>query len=97
MAVYMIFGAAGVPWFNGGAGGPAAAFGPTGGYLIGFVVAALIIGYVTDRCPVTRSYKAMFGLMLVVNFLVIHGLGLVWLGVWLGVIKAAQSRCQPSW
>ena len=89
MAIYVTLGAAGIPWFNGGAGGPAAVFGPTGGYLIGFVVAALIIGYVTDRYPATRSYKNLFGLMLAVNFLVIHGLGLVWLGVWLGLIKGS--------
>ena len=44
MAMYVGLGIAGVPWFNGGTGGLSAIAGPTGGYLLGFVLAALFLG-----------------------------------------------------
>ena len=43
---YVGLGAAGLPWFSGWS--PAALFGPTGGYLVGFIVAAGLIGWLTD-------------------------------------------------
>ncbi len=89
MGAYVLLGAAGVPWFNGWTGGPTAFFGPTGGYLIGFILTAVIIGFVTDRYPAARGFRPMLGLMLGMNFLVIYGLGLTWLGVYLSVFKGA--------
>lgn len=44
--LYLAIGVAGVPWF---APGSLGLFGPTGGYLIGFVPAAALIGWLTDR------------------------------------------------
>ena len=41
-AIYLVLGILGIPWF---AGGYASIVGPTGGYIIGFVFAALFIGY----------------------------------------------------
>jgi biotin transport system substrate-specific component len=42
--VYILLGIIGLPVFAGGKGGIGVLFGPTGGYLIGFVVAAFVIG-----------------------------------------------------
>jgi biotin transport system substrate-specific component len=42
--VYVLLGIIGLPVFAGGKGGIGVLFGPTGGYLIGFVVAAYVIG-----------------------------------------------------
>ncbi len=89
MIMYAGLGAAGIPWFNGGIGGPAVLTGPTGGYLAGFIVAAMIIGYVSDRYPTARRFGPMFALMLTVDLLVIYGLGLLWLAIYLSVIKGA--------
>lgn len=41
--VYILVGLVGVPVFSGGAGGPAKLFGPTGGYILAFLVSAPIM------------------------------------------------------
>ena len=43
LGVYLLLGVAGVPVFAGGKAGIAAIVGPTGGYLIGFAVAAMTV------------------------------------------------------
>lgn len=49
MLLYLAEGAAGLPFFAGGAAGPAHLIGPTGGYLIGFVPTAFVIGWFSER------------------------------------------------
>ena len=49
MALYLVEGAAGLPFFAGGAAGPAHLVGPSGGYLVGFVPAAFAIGWFAER------------------------------------------------
>ncbi len=62
VAAFLLQGAAGLPFFAGGAAGPAHLVGPTGGYLAGFVVAAFVIGALAergwDRTP-TRAFVAV--------------------------------------
>ncbi len=48
-ALYLLLGLVGLPVFSGYAGGAAKLFGPTGGYLIGFLFTALISGFFIDR------------------------------------------------
>ena len=48
MVVYLLLGIVGLPVFAGGASGLGVLFGPTGGYLIGFVAAAYVIGFLGD-------------------------------------------------
>ena len=43
---YLIFGMIGMPVFSGGTGGIVKLLGPTGGYLVGFVPAVLVIGFI---------------------------------------------------
>jgi biotin transport system substrate-specific component len=49
VAVYLLLGAAGAPVFAGFKGGVAALLGTTGGYLLGFVFTALIVGLAADK------------------------------------------------
>ena len=46
---YLLEGFAGLPVFAGGSAGAAKFFGPTGGYLIGFLAAAYLVGMLADR------------------------------------------------
>lgn len=41
--IYILIGFVGVPVFSGGAGGPAKLFGPTGGYIMAFLISAPIM------------------------------------------------------
>lgn len=47
--VYILLGLVGVPVFSGFKGGPGALFGTTGGYIIGFIFTAIIVGLITDK------------------------------------------------
>ena len=46
--IYMLLGVVGLPVFSGYTGGIAKLAGPTGGYLVGFILLALISGMVHD-------------------------------------------------
>src|SRR3972149_6434809 len=72
LGVYTGLGMAGVPWFQGFSGGAAYLAGPTGGYIIGFIFAALFLGHFTDKYIRSRSFLSMLGLMLVANFILIY-------------------------
>lgn len=47
--VYMLLGAVGIPVFANFTGGVGILFGSTGGYIIGFIFIALIVGFVSDK------------------------------------------------
>lgn len=49
MVVYAAVGAVGLPVFSGFRGGLSHLAGPTGGYIIGYIAAALIIGLITSK------------------------------------------------
>lgn len=87
VAIYAGLGAAGVPWFTGLNSGLAYLAGPTGGYIIGFILAALFLGYFTDTFVRSRSFLSMFVLMLLANFALIYIPGLLQLGLWLNMVK----------
>jgi biotin transport system substrate-specific component len=90
MSLYTILGVAGVPWFAGWSGGLAVLAGPTGGYIFGFIFAALFLGYVTDKYVGARKFLPMLGLMLFANFILIHVPGLIQLGIWTSIIKGSS-------
>ncbi len=46
--IYVLIGAIGLPVFAGGAGGFGVLFGPTGGYVLGFLAAGYIAGFSKD-------------------------------------------------
>jgi len=90
LALYAGLGVAGVPWFAGWGGGLTHLAGPTGGYIIGFTLAALFLGHFTDTYIRARSFVTMLGLMLFANFILIYLPGLIWLGFWLNLVKGTS-------
>jgi len=80
LAIYAGLGAIGLPWFNGWAGGVTA----TWGYIVGFILAALFLGYFTDKYIRSRSFITMLSLMLFASLVIVYVPGLLWLKMWLG-------------
>ena len=75
--VYLSLGTLGLPVFAGGAGGFARFLGPTGGYLLGYVPAALAIGFVSRLGARRRWWRD--ALALLAGELLVYGIGLPWL------------------
>jgi biotin transport system substrate-specific component len=87
MVLYIGLGVAGVPWFTGWHSGLAYLAGPTGGYIIGFILAALFLGYFIDRYVKARRFPVTLGLMLCASLVIIYVPGLLQLGLWLNLVK----------
>ncbi|MHA1583739.1 MAG: biotin transporter BioY [Promethearchaeota archaeon] len=83
MLLYILLGVMGIPWFAGFHGGIPYLIGPTGGYLFGFILAALFTGHFIDSAQSTRKFFPLLGIMLVGNFLLIYIPGLIGLGLWI--------------
>ena len=77
--MYVVFGTMCIPWFAGLNGGFAYLIGPTGGYIVGFILAAFFIGYFTDKYIRSRNFFSMFLLMIFATFTLIYIPGLIWL------------------
>jgi len=89
MIVYLLIGLLGVPWFTGMTGGIGVLTGATGGFLIGFIMAALFLGYFADKYINARSFMPMLALLLFANFFLIYVPGLIGLGVWIYIVKGS--------
>jgi biotin transport system substrate-specific component len=64
MFIYVLLGIVGLPVFSGGSSGLGVLAGPTGGYIIGFILAALVIGYLFENFQ-NRSIAGMVAIFLV--------------------------------
>jgi biotin transport system substrate-specific component len=76
---YLAEGAIGLPVFAGPIGGLAPLFGPTGGYLVGFVPAAFATGWLSER-GWDRSVPRLFVAM-ALGHIIILAAGYAWLAV----------------
>lgn len=91
--IYLLIGLVGVPVFSGFSGGVGKLFGPTGGYLLGFIFLAIIAGIFIDRWP-DKWYLCLVGM--IAGTAVCYLFGTVWLAcqagysfkaaLWAGVI-----------
>lgn len=81
VALYLTEGALGLPVFSAG-GGAAYLLGPTGGFLVGFLPAAYIVGMLADA-GASKKFLPMFGAMLLGD-VVLFTFGIAWLTVLAG-------------
>ncbi|MEA1994010.1 MAG: biotin transporter BioY [Euryarchaeota archaeon] len=82
MMVYLFIGLIGMPVFAGYKGGAGVLLGPTGGYIIGFIPAAYVTGFLTEK------KKNMFLAMVTASFIV-YLFGVPWLCFFVGSTKKA--------
>lgn len=86
VTLYLLQGISGMPVF---AGTPVKGIGitymmgPTGGYLLGFLVAVIVVGYLAEKKGWDHSLILTF-LAMVTGNLVIYTLGILWLGNLIG-------------
>ncbi len=74
MLLFVLAGAAGVPWFAGHTSGFS---GPSAGYLVGFVVAAGVVGELARRGNDRTVWRT--ALLMVAGNIVIYAFGVLWL------------------
>jgi biotin transport system substrate-specific component len=77
LALYFLVGLAGAPVYSGGDSGVEIVRGATGGYLVGFIVAALVTGWLAQR-EWDRRFNSAVAAMLT-GSVVIYAFGLPWL------------------
>lgn len=76
MGLYLLVGAIGMPVFAGGKGGVTHFFGPTGGYLFGFVLAAWVTGFISER---SRGVLIWDIFAVFIGSITIYAIGVPWL------------------
>lgn len=74
--IYLLLGAVGVPVFSSFRGGLQVLAGPTGGYLIGFIFLALIMGFALDHFD-RELVPTIIGM--IIGMVVCYAFGTVWL------------------
>lgn len=93
VALYLAEGFAGLPVFAGAAAGPAYMAGPTGGFLVGFLFAAMATGFMAER-GWDRSLLRVF-VMMTLGHAVIFAFGLGWLANMLTFATAWAAGAAP--
>ena len=86
--IYLLLGVVGLPVFAKGSSGIGVLLGPTGGYLMGFIPAAFLVGYLLER-----REKPSFGLIflaMVVGVVAIYLPGVGWL-MWVARMNLVKA------
>lgn len=74
--IYLLIGLVGVPVFSGFTSGPQKLFGPTGGYLIGFIPMAIVAGLIIEKFE-RKIIPGMIGM--IIGTAICYALGTAWL------------------
>lgn len=84
---YLAQGAMGVPVFAGAGAGLSYLLGPTGGYLLGFAIGAVVVGWLAERGWDRRVLTTLAAM--VIGNLGIYALGVGWLTTIVGSVERA--------
>ena len=82
LSLYALLGAVGLPIYSEASSGWSVLLGPTGGYIIGFIASAAIVGWAAERSWDRGWYKPI--ITFIGGSLVVFAFGLPWLAVSLG-------------
>ncbi|HEX9646384.1 MAG TPA: biotin transporter BioY [Alphaproteobacteria bacterium] len=91
--LYLAVGLAGVPVFAGPTGGPGVLLGPTGGYLVGWVGAVAVVGWLAERGWTRTLPKALAALL--AGNAAIYLLGLPWLALFVAPEQVLATGLTP--
>ena len=94
MLVYLLVGLAGVPVFTGGSAGPGKLFGPTGGYIIGFLFTAVFLAYFRGEKYSFKRY-ALLGCVIGIPLIYVFGVVQLKLVTGMGWDKAIMTGALP--
>ena len=92
VGAYLLEGLLGLPVFASGAG-PAYFAGPTGGYLAGFLISAVVVGELAERGWARNALTAFLAQM--IGTAIIFLLGVAWLATLFGTDAAIASGLLP--
>ncbi len=96
VALYLMEGALGLPVFSGTPQrgiGVAYMLGPTGGYLVGYLAAALLVGWAADRGARGRPLALVAAML--AGMALIYGFGTLWLAQFTGAPGAIAKGVLP--
>jgi len=93
VAAYLGEGMAGLPVFAGPIAGPAYFLGPSGGYLVGFVAAAYIVGLLSELGWDRRIFTSFAAFLL--GNIALYVPGLVWLAYFVGLDNVVMAGLVP--
>jgi biotin transport system substrate-specific component len=95
VAAYLAQGLLGLPFFAGGAAGAAVLAGPSGGYLMGFLAAAVLIAWLRSYLSGGQRWQVV--LMMLAGNLVIYLFGVPWLARFVdgGLVTALALGLTP--
>ncbi|MDI6029215.1 biotin transporter BioY [Corticibacterium sp. UT-5YL-CI-8] len=82
-AIFVLLVAAGLPVLSGGRGGLAILMGPTGGYILGWIVAAFVTGFIAERLVREgqnewRQLGGFFAASVIGGIVVLYAIGMPW-------------------
>jgi biotin transport system substrate-specific component len=89
MLLYVALGAIGLPFYAEGQGGWTAATGSTAGYLVGFVVAAIVVGLMAEHGQDRKLSTSIPAF--IAGMTIIYTIGAVWLTQHLGLPLTAGA------
>ena len=93
LALYALEGAVGLPVFANFSGGFQVIAGPTGGYILGFIASAALVGYLVERGWGASGLKLCLAMLL--GAALIYVPGVAWLAQFTGADKALQFGFWP--
>ncbi|MFC4944617.1 biotin transporter BioY [Pseudonocardia sp. GCM10023141] len=86
VVLFLALTAIGLPLLSGGRGGIGAFIGPSGGFILGWILSALVVGLIVAR---VRPKLPMLLVATLAGILVDYAIGIPWLGVYTGDLGAA--------
>lgn len=92
--IYVILGILGVPWFAGGTFGLSVLLGASGGFLLGFIIASFVVGWITDMSKQSRRPLALFTTA-VLGSIIVYFFGFLGLFPYFNIWQALERGVFP--